>query len=602
MLKNRESHAAIDDIEEQSLKKILQALIREKVLPFRRERARLLFDLPITKQVISVDAVQWATLNRVIKVGQVFVDGTQGDRHQVKNSLELLKIVALELQKVTDQSAWEKLSIEIADHLRNARLVDRQTRLFNNMISHESKNKNHKNFFQWITTNKSIFNKELFIEQWASQGHPYHPCSKTKLGLSDEEIISYSPEFHPVVRLMIVAVRHDYLHVESMQPSDDFAQWFAQEFPTTWLLWQQALTEKQLLPDHYLPIPVHPWQAEKIIPDVFNELIAKNIIYLLPQVVIEASPTLSFRTLAPVEDRGSAYIKLPIAVQATSVFRTLSPGSTENAPRVSKLLSDIFARENYFSGRLSLLRETYGLHLKQVSDDQGKQLTAIFRENVQTQLASDEMGVVIAALFETSAVSGLSLFIEHVEEAGVRNVNEAMDYFRRYVNFILPSYLDLYLMYGIALEGHQQNTLAVFRHGKIVRFIARDFDGICIHAPTLRNRGFDFNPYPGSACVTDKIEEVRNTLIHTVYQSHLGEIILLLAKHTNGDESHFWQIVKEATIERFAYGRDKMDPTTWEMEYNAIVNADWPCKALLRMRLMKEYKAEGLFFTVDNPL
>jgi hypothetical protein len=49
----------------------------------------------------------------------------------------------------------------------------------------------------------------------------------------------------------------------------------------------------------------------------------------------------------------------------------------------------------------------------------------------------------------------------------------------------------------------------------------------------------------------------------------------------------------------------KLTNTTFRkrsIEYNAILKADWPLKALLRMRLEKNYLQDGLFSPVSNPL
>jgi siderophore synthetase component len=277
-------------------------------------------------------------------------------------------------------------------------------------------------------------------------------------------------------------------------------------------------------------------------------------------------------------------------------------GSTENTPRVSQLLTDIFAQEKCFSDRLYLLRGLYGLHLKQVTPEQGKHLSVIFRENIHLYLAADEIGVVIAGLFSISPISGLSLFVEQLEAAGATTLKSALDYFKYYVNLLLTSYLDLYLIYGITLEGHQQNTLAVFHHGKITRFVARDFADTDIHLPTLKRRGFDIKPYPGSAYITDDLDQVRKPLIHAVYRLHLGGLVLLLAKHFNCNEDYFWKIIRDITIERFEFVKNKMDTATWQTEYHAILQDDWLGKALLSMRLEKEGAPMGVSFEMDNPL
>ncbi|WP_267256364.1 IucA/IucC family C-terminal-domain containing protein [Coxiella endosymbiont of Ornithodoros maritimus] len=50
----------------------------------------------------------------------------------------------------------------------------------------------------------------------------------------------------------------------------------------------------------------------------------------------------------------------------------------------------------------------------------------------------------------------------------------------------MNDFWDLYLIYGIVLEAHTQNTLIVFKEEHPTRFINRDLGGIYIHTPTLQ--------------------------------------------------------------------------------------------------------------------
>ena len=397
--------------------------------------------------------------------------------------------------------------------------------------------------------------------------------------------MNYSPEFQPTIFIYVAAVRKSGIHVEKLQHDLHFIDWFSENYPTAFQQWQNELRKRELSVSDYIPLPVHPWQAKNVVPDLFKELMEMGELTLFENVSIQATPTLSFRTLASIENHDAAFIKLPVAVQATSTFRTLSSASTENAPKISRVLDAIFTKENNFDGRLNILREIFGLHLKNVSEVQAKHLTAIFRENPASQLLLNETVIVVAALFEKSPVSGSSLFVELMSSAGVSTLSEALVYFSQYVDLILGSYLKLYLMYGIALEGHQQNTLAVFQNGKIIRFIARDFDEVDIHDDTLRKQGYSLKLYPGSYNLWADKKHARNSLLHAVYQLHLGELVSLLAKHFKCEEHYFWHQIRLETNKVFFNLKDKMDYKIWQTEYHEILTADWPCKALLRMRL-----------------
>jgi siderophore synthetase component len=131
--------------------------------------------------------------------------------------------------------------------------------------------------------------------------------------------------------------------------------------------------------------------------------------------------------------------------------------------------------------------------------------------------------------------------------------------------------------------------------------IARDFGGIRIHAPTLKQAGFTFNAYPESATVTEDEQEVTNKFLHTVIQYHLGEIILLLAEHHGVAETLFWKIVKKNLIERFHQLKETVQASRWQKTYQAILQQDWQIKSLLRMRLNNLYN-KYIYIDLKNPL
>ncbi len=181
--------------------------------------------------------------------------------------------------------------------------------------------------------------------------------------------------------------------------------------------------------------------------------------------------------------------------------------------------------------------EYYGLNLKDIPEDKSKHFTAIFRENINKYLFKGEDAVTVACLFEDFYPKKINLFIGFLQDAGFFTKQDALNYFKKYVDLVLNGYLDLYLLYGIALEGHQQNTLAIFEKGQIKRFIARDLDGTRVFANTLKSQNDKLSNHLTEP-FRDKIH-VRNLLLHSVYQMHLGELVLLLARYYNCEDIFF---------------------------------------------------------------
>ena len=591
---------SINHIHTETLEKILQALLREQILDHLHEKDNLIFSLPRTKKQLVIEKLNLGTMDRYLGFRKVSLVTDKTTRN-LDDPKYLIKLLSNEFEEQLKQDQWIKLELEIENHINNALFTYQKSFLLAKKIKNESKKLNIAGFLDWLESNSEIKNKQVYIEQWACQGHPLHPCSKTKLGFSLQDVIKYAPEFHSEVKLLLAAVNKNYVHIESLEAGENYSSWFSQTYPETWREFVKKLQDENLALDDYIPLPIHPWQREHHIHKLFSDLIDSKIINIFEQVQIKATPTLSFRTLAPVRDVFAPHIKLPIAVQATSVFRTLGASSTVNTPRISKIMKQILEKENYFDHRINSVHEQHGLHLKNIDPDKAKHLTTIFRENPNLYLTPNENAIVVAALFEKSPITGLPLFIELMHQANYIDLNQAIEYFTHYCDLALGSYLDLYLLYGIALEGHQQNTLAVFENGKIKKFIARDLDGTSLHDESLKRHGINFDPYPNSANVETK-DQVRKSLLHTTYQSHLGELVILLLKYFECEADLFWNVIKKVTEQRFLKLKSRMEPKEWEEEYQKILVSNWPCKALLRMRMLKDYNPEGLFFEINNPL
>lgn len=593
----------LSEVNRQSLRQLLIAFLRERVLEHYYQIGNLVFKLPRINSSICVSQVKLNSLLRFTEFEKVFlIDRKKNITELITDPIDLLEIVKRELDTIFDIEQWEKVSREVNNHIQNTVLITRQKdKLKKELFPFYPEN--HKNYFsEFSGNNKSLLDCSFKFEQLSFNGHPYHPFAKTKVGFSTEDIVRYTTEFRPKVFILLAAVRKKAMCMETTQSEFVFSDWFSEHYPSAWCSWVNELEKKNLNQKDYIPFPVHPWQAANIVRNLFADHIKANDIILFDNVVISASPTSSFRTLAPVENWYAPYIKLPIGIYASGVFRALSVNSIKNTPKITHIMKNILLKQNSISERLAILPEVCGLYLNAVEDDKARHFTVIFRENIINYLSKDEIAVVVSALFEKSLESNTSLFIELIKLAGCLNYQDALIYFNQYVDLVLGSYLDLYLIYGIALEGHQQNTLAIFQNGHIKRFMARDFDGIEIYADSLNSHDLALSDLLSPPFVTHNKITVRNQLLHTVYQLHLGELVLLLAAHFNCEEKDFWSIIREKTEERFIALKKQVDLIRWEEEYHAILKADWPIKALFRMRLEKQYVREGIFSYISNPL
>ena len=133
-------------------------------------------------------------------------------------------------------------------------------------------------------------------EQAITDGHPLHPCCRTRGGMSVADVLTYAPEHSPEIRLRRLRV-----------PAD---RWYGSAEPVLY---------------------AHPWQADR--------LRERHPWLAGDGETGPVRPLMSLRTVAPVG--GGPHIKTAVDVQLTSAVRTVSAAALHNGPILSALLRRI---------------------------------------------------------------------------------------------------------------------------------------------------------------------------------------------------------------------------------------------------------------------
>lgn len=350
-------------------------------------------------------------------------------------------------------------------------------------------------------------------------------------------------------------------------------------------LWFDCLTNPAQLSTLNIPYPCITKQVEGVA--------SENV----------APPSLSFRTLAPGYDVEQPYIKLPVAAQMTSSMRNLSSSSVENAPRIAIVLQEILNLRPDIAKVLRLQLDEVGVHCtvdnKERDDD--RYLSVLFRRNPGRLLSENEHAVVIAALFVTSPVSREPLIVELMRLSGVSSNKQAREWFKQYSDTLFTAVLTLFLEYGIALEAHQQNMMAVFDgQGNLHGFINRDVGGICIHQTTLADRGWPIQ-FTAAATLVEQWDDVRLNFSHTVLQSHIAELIQLLDGFFGLSAPQLWQDISLLFDDHLLKYAKNFGESAYNQEYQAFFKTSWPGTAFIRMRLQNQ-SLHAAWEPITNPL
>jgi siderophore synthetase component len=359
------------------------------------------------------------------------------------------------------------------------------------------------------------------LERLAVAGHNLHPCGRTRLGWDTADVLAHDLEA-PRTRLGFVAVA-DRLHI-----GDDVMP----EVPA---------------PPGYRVLPVHAWQRDLILPARYGDLLRDGSLRILDHE-IDAVPTAALRTLL-LPGTGQ-YLKVSLDIQVTSTRRGISVASTQNGPAVSRLLERLLA-EDPDGERILLLPETAGAASPVGS---GRDLSAIRRTGLTGRLHPGEQPIPGGAL--PLLLRGLV-------------TGDPAEWLHDYARLLIPPLIRLTAR-GLAFEAHLQNCVPTFVEGRPYRLALRDFAGPRLHLARLAAAGHHVALRPGSVTGTDDLGVLRSKIGYTLFQAHLGEIVMAL----DLDEQRAWGIVREV-----------LDECCTGDDHAAFTAPTVPHKALVRMRL-----------------
>jgi siderophore synthetase component len=378
------------------------------------------------------------------------------------------------------------------------------------------------------------------LEQCVVDGHPLHPCCRTRLGMSPEEVRAYGPEHRPVVEVELVPVPDD-----------------------RWLSTGAGLPPV---------LPVHPWQRDHVL---------DRYPWLRPSGErVPTRPLMSLRTMAPLARPGQHW-KTAIDVQMTSAVRIVSPGAVRNGPTVSDLVTIVAART---ASAFTMLREVAAGAVL-VDGQPCRSLAVAVRE------APRQPAIPLAALAAPSPADGRPLAVEAVT---LGYGGDPVGYFADLCQIMLPPLLTM-LHAGVALEAHGQNTLVGLRGGRLSGLLYRDLGGVRISPDRLRAHGVDPPPLHGDLR-SDDPAVLRTKLFAAAVSGALAEQVAVLHRAYDTPRDLLWAQVAGAAKDTY-----RRLPASAGGDAKALFDAVLPVKATTAMRLADD-SLEDIWTWLPNPL
>ncbi|GAB7187911.1 IucA/IucC family protein [Kitasatospora sp. Ki12] len=291
--------------------------------------------------------------------------------------------------------------------------------------------------------------------------HPVYPTARGRSGLSEAQLRSYAPEFHPAFELRWLAVPAGSLTVRGEQP-----------LPSWWPTPAWLGLGDQCPGEDWATLPVHPLTVGAPLDEALAAAGLTGRTVLADRPYLTVVPTLSMRTVA-VADDPACHLKLPLATATLGRLnrRTIKPGTLLDGAAGQRLIEAVLEREPRFAGRILHADEQTWAHA-------GHELLAVLLRRYPAGLERATT-VPLAALL-APAPDG-RLVIDHLADR--HHGGDVLACYDALLELLLDWQATLF-GYGIALESHQQNTSLVLDPDGL-RLLYKDDDGPRVHTARM---------------------------------------------------------------------------------------------------------------------
>ncbi|KYH24296.1 IucA / IucC family protein [Halalkalicoccus paucihalophilus] len=293
-------------------------------------------------------------------------------------------------------------------------------------------------------------------EQALVFGHHRHPTPKSRQGIAKRNRMTYAPELRGSFPL-------HYFRAESDLVTTDSA---LERSAATWV--NDTLRDDPAVSASFVAenvesdailLPVHPWQAEYLLDQPHVRRHLGDGLEHLGAVGRKFYPTTSVRTL--YSPAAPFMVKSSLHVQITNSVRTNKRPELERGVAVAELLSTDFGDELEAAfPAFDVVCDPAYLALD-VGDDRESGLETILRVN-PFQDGAAENATPLASLCQ-DAIAGSSRLGRIVAGIAGRESRSteavSAEWFRRYLEIGIRPVLWLYLVQGVGLEAHQQNSI-----------------------------------------------------------------------------------------------------------------------------------------------
>ncbi|OOW10817.1 IucA/IucC family protein [Acinetobacter sp. MF4642] len=417
------------------------------------------------------------------------------------------------------------------------------------------------------------------------RGHPWLIMSKGRMGFGYDDYLSAAPELSPTVKVLWLAVHRDLAEFRSTEEWQA-GRLYQYELDAEELeSFEQQLYERGCSCRDYFLIPVHAWQWHQwLVPTYANEIVDRRIIELgVGQD--DYVPMQSIRTLCNISQPERHYVKLPVSIFNTAVYRGLPSKRNLAAPAVTAWLKQIQSQDpDLKQSGVAFLGEVATLTIHQPCFDQiegapyqFKELFGcLWRESVDPVIGAGEQALSQAALLHRD-INGQSILAVLIQASGL----SPLQWLKRFAEVSVTPLLICLYKYGLAFSPHGENTMLIHANGVPQKMVLKDFiDDINLvdeDFPELASL-----PIEGQILLRHPAHELSHFIFTGLFMVHYRYICnVFLQDYPEHSEVEFWQTIS-SVIDAFHQAHPELAE---RIEKFAMFRAEFEKICLNRVRL-----------------
>ncbi|MHC5170372.1 IucA/IucC family protein [Acinetobacter johnsonii] len=417
------------------------------------------------------------------------------------------------------------------------------------------------------------------------RGHPWLIMSKGRMGFGYDDYLSAAPELSPTVKVLWLAVHRDLAEFRSTEEWQA-GRLYQHELSAEELAnFEQKLHERGCSCRDYFLIPVHAWQWHQwLLPTYANEIVDQRIIELgVGQD--DYVPMQSIRTLCNISQPERHYVKLPVSIFNTAVYRGLPSKRNLAAPAVTAWLKQIQSQDpDLKQSGVAFLGEVATLTIHQPCFDQiegapyqFKELFGcLWRESVDPMIGTGEQALSQAALLHRD-INGQSILAVLIQASGL----SPLHWLKSFAEVSVTPLLICLYKYGLAFSPHGENTMLIHANGVPQKMVLKDF----IDDVNLVDEAFPelaSLPIEGQILLRHPAHELSHFIFTGLFMVHYRYICnVFLQDYPEHSEVEFWQTIS-SVIEAFHQSHPELAE---RIEKFAMFRAEFEKICLNRVRL-----------------